>query len=138
FSVLMRSSALPLAILIPVIGIFGAAGSRRERITMLLMSWTAIAITLSPVALRNHQLFDRWSVARSGSGASLLEAWGPWADGGPGMEKIVWPPVPPAADEFARDQIYRQVAIDWARQHTGAVIRLAAVKAARTWSVVPN
>src|SRR5207248_2098656 len=94
--------------------------------------------TLSPVALRNHQLFDRWSVARSGSGASLLEAWGPWADGGPGMEKIVWPPVPRAADEFARDQIYRQVAVDWARQHTSAVIRLAAIKAARTWSVVPN
>ena len=52
--------------------------------------------------LRNHQQFGRWTPVRSSAGASLLEAWGPWADGGPGMEKIDWPPVPPTADEFVR------------------------------------
>ncbi|MEK6642715.1 MAG: hypothetical protein AABZ08_02310 [Planctomycetota bacterium] len=75
---------------------------------------------------------------RTGSGASLMEALGPWADGGPGMDRIVYPPFPPNANEYERDQLCRTAALDWAKQNPARTISLAWTKLLRTWSITIN
>jgi len=85
--------------------------------------------------VRNYGLFGRLVPVRTDSGAGLMEGLGPWADGGPGLDRIAYPPFPAPADECIRDQICRRAAIDWARAHPAETIRLAWVKLRRTWSV---
>jgi hypothetical protein len=135
---LARSSslALPLA-LVPAAWHFsgGPAARRAARCALLLAVSMAV---LAPVMIRHHRLFGRALPTRTGSGASLLEGLGPWADGGPGMERIVYPPVPAGSDEAGRDAIFRRVALDWAREHPGDVLRLAWAKFRRTWSISMN
>jgi hypothetical protein len=75
---------------------------------------------------------------RTGSGASLMEALGPWADGGPGMDRIEYPDFPPGADECQRDRLCRAAAWSWAGEHPAEVLRLAWVKFRRTWSIAVN
>lgn len=91
---------------------------------------------LCPVIIRNYRLFGAFVPVRTGSGESLLEALGPWADGGPGMDRIVYPVFPPGADEVERDRMCRAAAIDWARSNPRAVAALAWTKLCRTWSIV--
>lgn len=97
----------------------------------LMASWVA----LMPTVLRNYRLFGQFVPVRTGGGASLMEALGPWADGGPGMEKIVYPPFPPDANEVERDRLCRAAAWEWTRQHPAQALQLAFAKLQRTWSV---
>lgn len=96
----------------------------------------AAALMLSPTILRNYRLFGSFVPVRTGGGASLMEALGPWADGGPGMDRIIYPAFPPGADEVERDGLCRAAAIDWARSNPAAAARLAWLKLRRTWSIV--
>lgn len=139
---LTRSSALPLAVVLPaVIALFrtgrevaGDAG-RAARWLPTLIAWMALLAVLSPAIVRNHRLLGTFVPVRTGGGATLLESLGPWADGGPGMEKVAWPPVPPDANEAQRDRIHRDAALDWAAAHPRDALRLAWVKLRRTWSI---
>ncbi len=149
---LTRSSSLFLPL---VLAPFAAAGvgavvrlgeAGRSRHVPAIMQRAAVGIVflvgaaapLLPTVLRNYALFDRWVVVRTGSGASLMEALGPWADGGPGMDRIVYPAMPEGADEVERDRRCRAAAWEWARAHPGEAARLAWVKFRRTWSVTIN
>ncbi len=96
----------------------------------------AAVFMLCPVIIRNYRLFGSFVPVRTGSGESLLEALGPWADGGPGMDRIVYPAFPPGADEVERDRLCRVAAIDWARSNPRAAAALAWKKLCRTWSIV--
>ena len=136
---LTRSSNLlmPLA-LAPFVWHF--AGNRKatppvRRLGILACFLLTSALLLCPTIIRNHRLFGHFVPVRTGSGASLLEALGPWADGGPGMDRIVYPPCPKTANEFERDRICRREALDWARSNPRATLRLAWQKLRRTWSI---
>jgi hypothetical protein len=96
------------------------------------------AVVLVPTAVRNYRLFGHLVPVRTGSGASLMEALGPWADGGPGMDRIEYPAFPADADEYARDLICRTAAINWARDHPREVVALGWAKLVRTWAVTIN
>ncbi len=109
---------------------------RRARAGMIFI--LGVAMGIAPAVVKNIRWSGHWTPVRSGGGASLLEAFGPWADGGPGMDRIQYPPVPPDADEYERDRIYRKAAADWIRGHPGASLRLAWTKLARTWSITLN
>lgn len=129
---------LPL-FLLPAAWAFAARGAGHSALhrlgacAALIGGWL---IAVSPALCRNYALFGRVVPVRTGGGASLLEALGPWADGGPGMDRIVYPRMPQDADEVARDAICRDAALAWALDHPAAVARLALVKLARTWSPV--
>jgi 4-amino-4-deoxy-L-arabinose transferase-like glycosyltransferase len=136
---MMRSTNLfmPLA-LMPFVWLFALrneTGSARRRIGVAACFLLMAIVALVPSAVRNYRLFGQLTFTRSGGGASLMEALGPWADGGPGMEKIVYPPFPDGADELTRDRLCRAAAIDWAKSHPWAVARLAWIKLLRTWSI---
>ena len=73
-----------------------------------------------------------------------MEALGSLADGAPGMdrveemERIEKLEFPPDANEYVRDRIRRDAAVDWVRRHPREALSLAWVKLRRTWSVTIN
>lgn len=143
---LTRSTALflPLALLPFIIlrlrrqALIHRRGLARQSLLVTMLMLTYIA-TLLPLVWRQHRVLGEWRLpTRTGGGASLLEALGPWADGGPGMDRIIYPPTAPGADELDRDRVYRQHAIQWAGANRGRTVELAWAKLKRTWSVNIN
>jgi len=133
-----RGSGLFMPVmLIPLIWMRPRA-DRRGATAWTLAACITVALTLAPTTARNYRLFGEFIPVRTGSGASLLESLGPWADGGPGMDRIVYPSMPPDAGEAERDRISRRAALDWARRHPWRVASLAWAKLRRTWSITPN
>ena len=113
-------------------------GTARQGLLVATFLLTYV-ITLSPLIWRQHRVLGEWRLpTRTGGGASLLEALGPWADGSPGMNRIVYPPVEAGANEVERDRVYRQQAIHWARENPARVTELAWAKVRRTWSIRLN
>lgn len=113
-------------------------GAARQGILVAVLFLTYVAM-LTPLIWRQHRVLGEWRLpTRTGGGASLLEALGPWADGGPGMNRIAYPSVEAGANELERDRVYRQQAIKWAGENPGRVLELAWVKMRRTWSISIN
>ncbi len=110
----------------------------RVRIATCMALLIGALAALSPTLVRNYRLFGQFVPVRTGGGASLLEALGPWADGSPGMDRIEYPPVSPGADEVARDADYRDAALEWAARHPARSLQLAGRKLIRTWAPVIN
>ncbi|MBK8268583.1 MAG: glycosyltransferase family 39 protein [Planctomycetes bacterium] len=98
----------------------------------------AVLVMLAPTLIRNYGLYHEIVPTRVGGGASLLEALGTWADGAPGMDRIQYPPVHDALDEYQRDREYREIALSWATDHPKETLQLAFVKLMRTWSIEIN
>ncbi|GJQ26414.1 MAG: hypothetical protein HBSAPP02_14460 [Phycisphaerae bacterium] len=135
---LTRSTSLLLPILVlPLIWHF-TNGPTPHKARIAIAAMLLYGAVLAPNILRNERLFGRLIPTRVGGGASLLEALGPWADGSPGMDRIVYPPVDAHADEAERDAVYRRAAIDWARAHPQETLALAWAKLRRTWSITLN
>lgn len=136
-SILTRSSGLflPLFLVAPFWRCFAPATRRGVAIFVFTGLLAGFLFTL-PMwgSIKTRSILP----ARSGAGASLMEALGPWADGAPGMDRIVYPPFPPNANEYERDRICRDAAIDWAKQNPGRVLSLAWTKFCRTWSITIN
>lgn len=135
---LIRSTnlLLPVLFLLCLLAIPTIHRPERWRAGMIFI--LGVTMGTVPAIIKNYRWSGHWTPVRSGGGASLLEAFGPWADGGPGMDRIQYPPAPPDADEFERDRIYRDASIHWIRAHPGQAIRLAWSKLARTWSITIN
>lgn len=137
---LTRSSGLLLpflyAIWIPIA--FGRGARRARAIGASVGMLLAMIVVMSPVIYRNYSLFGAFVPVRTGSGASLMEALGPWADGAPGMDRIAYPPIADDANEVERDRVCREAAVDWASAHPVETVRLAIRKLSRTWSITIN
>ncbi len=137
---LTRSSGLFLPILFAVwmVVACGREMKRRQAAMAGIVMLAGVLIVMSPVIHRNYSLFGAFVPVRTGSGASLMEALGPWADGGPGMDRIAYPHVVDDANEVERDRVYREAAVDWASAHPEETVRLAIRKLSRTWSITIN
>lgn len=98
----------------------------------------ASIVVLLPTTYRNLRLFGEFVPVHTSGGATLLDSFGPWADGATGMDRIEYPQVPENANEVERDRIYRRWAMDWAASHPADALRLAGRKLARTWSITIN
>ncbi len=140
---LVRSDSvlMPLALL-PFVWHFAGRDRQgrvaRRGVAAVMLFFLAAGLTLGPALTRNYRLFGSFVPVRTGAGASLLEGLGPWADGGPGMDRIVYPAVPDDADEYERDRAYASAACAWARAHPRETVRLAWAKLRRTWSITMN
>ena len=136
---LVRSSNLLMPLVLAPLVWFFARGEANEpsrrRLGVVVCFLLMSIVPLVPWAVRNYRVFGDLVLTRSGGGASLMEALGPWADGGPGMDRIVYPEFPDGADELTRDRLCRTAAIEWAKSHPWAAARLAWVKMRRTWSI---
>jgi 4-amino-4-deoxy-L-arabinose transferase-like glycosyltransferase len=141
---LLRSSGLFLPLLLlPVVFHAGwrsprGPGRMSGAAAAVVTFCVCYACVLIPAAYRNYRILGSFVPVRTGIGESLLEAVGPWATGGPGMEKIQRPAYPDDANEYVRDQMDRAAALDCIRQDPGRFLRLAGIKFLRTWNVRMN
>ncbi len=135
---LSRSTGLLLPIAFAPLAALAARSTAARYRTLPLIAVILLAafFTHSPLLIRNYGLYGRFVPARIGGGASLLEALGPWADGAPGMDRIIYPRFPDGVDELERDRICRSAAMDWAKAHPREALALAWAKLKRTWSIV--
>jgi 4-amino-4-deoxy-L-arabinose transferase-like glycosyltransferase len=133
-----RSSNLLMPLLLAPFVWWFSGGRLVRRAASVLVFLVFAAATLAPTAVRNYRLLGYLVPVRTGGGASLLEALAPWADGGPGMDRIQYPAFPPGADEYQRDRLCRQQAVSWAWENPGTTVRLAWAKLKRTWSISLN
>ncbi len=143
---LIRSSGLLLPVmLLPLVAWAGwrsrtgrtgpAAGAAAAVVTFCV----CYACVLLPAAYRNYRILGAFVPVRTGVGTSLLESVGPWADGGPGMEKFLpGRDYPAGADEYQRDRFDHSEAIGHIKQDPGRFARLAWGKLLRTWNVRMN
>lgn len=137
---LTRSSGLFLPLLLAAWLVMSGwrTKPRGRSVAAAVLVLFAMLIVMSPVIYRNYRIFGTFVPVRTGGGASLMEALGPWADGAPGMDRIEYPTVPSDSNEVQRDRAYREVAVTWAKAHPSEVLRLAWRKLARTWSITMN
>lgn len=140
---LTRSSGLFLPLLLlPMVAYAGWRRTERGRFgqatASVLVFGVCYGCVLAPMAYRNYRIVGAMVPVRTGAGATLLEGNGPWADGGPGMEKVQWPQYPAGASEYVKDKINRQAAITYIQQDPSRFARLMGGKFLRTWNVRMN
>ena len=134
----MRSTNLFMpVVLLPFVWHF-AGPARTRRMGMTALFFVGAAAMLIPTTARNYALFGHLVPVRTGGGAALMEAFGPWADGSPGMDRIRYPEFPQDAGEYRRDQLCRNAALAWLRDHPHRAVSLAWAKLRRTWSIAIN
>ncbi len=141
---LIRSSGLFLPVLLlPLIVYAGyrqlsGQGGLRGAAAALVTFCVCYGCVLMPAAYRNYRVLGAFVPVRTGVGESLLESVGPWADGGPGMQKIHRPEYPDGANEYIRDRMDQAAAIGYIKQDPNRFLRLAGNKFLRTWNVRMN
>jgi len=96
------------------------------------------ALALLPTAIRNYHILGAFVPVRTGLGGTLLDSFGPWADGGTGMQRIIWPVMRSVAGEYERETICCRAAFERIREDPARAIALAGAKLKRTWSIVPH
>ena len=148
-AVLTKGSALGLfVVLAPVLVVVSRWKWRAVAAGVCLL--LVIAIGISPWVARNYRVTKNQNemvgraeggdvvVTTCSVGRSLYEAVGPEATGGPGMERIDVPLKLAGMTEHEVDQYYWEAAKEEMKAHPWRVAKLAVVKLARTWNVVPN
>ena len=99
----------------------------------------AMALVLTPWTVRNYRIFGRVIPTTLQVGESLYEAFSPYADGGPAMDRIDWPAVRGGPmGELDNNDFFKKAAVRYVREHPGRALELAVEKARRFWNVVPN
>lgn len=130
---LTRSSGILLPmVLLPIVLL---AGMPPHRGRMVAAWFAAFVLALTPMTIRNYLVLGSFVPVRTGMGATLLDSFGDWADGGTGMQRVVWPEFAENAGELERDRLCRQTVYEWIREHPWRSLELGLAKLRRTWSV---
>ena len=97
-------------------------------------------VVLFPWAARNAAVTDHWVFTSLWSGPSLYDGWNPDATGASDMEFFDEESVmqKQGMSEFEMNEHYKQRAFDFAKANPDRVLELAAIKAKRLLSPVPN
>lgn len=127
----------------PVIGVAALLVWIAQRCSAraLLSAFTAVAvfaIALSPWVIRNYAVTGHLVPTTLWMGASLYDGWNPQATGDSEMTFFDQENLLAKHSEYAVNRIYRDRAVEFARQNPGRVLELAFVKLRRYFSLVPN
>jgi hypothetical protein len=133
--VLARPAALGWVILTWVL-LAGLSGRRRAR--PLLLCPAVLILLLFPWGLRNKAELGTWAWLSTNGGVTLYDAQGPQADGSSDQSFLQERPELRGLDEVALDRTATRLALGQMRADPARVIRLAAIKFLRMWSLVPN
>lgn len=146
---LMRPSWLLFIPFALVVGL-ATGGQRRRHLAIGTAMLVGLAIGMGPWWVRNYQITGRFVPTTLQIGASLYDGLSPAATGASQMDFTVdfyWQQkredkarTSPRSEMFEvrLDRRMRDAALDWARRHPGAALRLAGVKFLRMWNVWPN
>jgi hypothetical protein len=97
-----------------------------------------LALSLTPWTIRNALVTGHFIPTTLWVGASLYDGLNPQATGASDMRFIEDDGVYQRMSEYDADQFYRRKAKEFARQHPGRAIQLAAIKLWRFWNPIPN
>jgi len=135
----------PLAVLLAIV-----AGPKRKRhLEIGAVMLAGLVVAMLPWWIRNYGVIGRFVPTTLQVGASLYDGWNPQATGASDLgfvarfveEERARPAGGNDAGaplEYRLNRRMRRAAIDWALDHPGAAVRLAAVKFVRIWNVWPN
>lgn len=137
---LVRSTALPLAFLAPLISAVSVSrtSSVRPRLPVALSVTLLVALVIFPWALRNRLVVNAWIFTSTNDGFTLYDGAHPDATGASDQSKITTILPPEGLGEVARDQFLRTLAFDFVRDHPAQFAQLAVNKLARTWYPAPQ
>ena len=138
---LTRAEALALLVLLVP---FAVRGARGGRIRLAAVAVVATAVVVAPWCIRNTLEFDRAVGVSTGDGGVLAGAnnhdayYGPqkgaWNLGGLAVARSARAERP---DDAALSARLRRKGLDYAGDHLGRLVPVAAVRVLRTWSVWP-
>jgi 4-amino-4-deoxy-L-arabinose transferase-like glycosyltransferase len=135
----------PLAVLLALV----ADRERKRHLHIGAVMLAGLVVAMLPWWIRNYRVIGRFVPTTLQVGTSLYDGWNPQATGASDLgfvarffeEEHARPAQGNDADaplEYRVDRRMRRAAIAWAAEHSGAALRLAAVKLVRTWNVWPN
>ncbi|HUT33373.1 MAG TPA: glycosyltransferase family 39 protein [Planctomycetota bacterium] len=135
---LTRGSFLGVAFLVAVA--WGATRRLDRRAVLCALAMVgAFAFAMAPWVARNWRVSGGHLVLTTlRVGPSLYEGLNPKADGGPMMDRINWDEGTAGLSEYERDQHWRRMAFEYARENPGRALALAGAKLGRFWNLVPN
>jgi 4-amino-4-deoxy-L-arabinose transferase-like glycosyltransferase len=140
-AILVRPSAIALPLVLGLLAILAVPSSRLPgRRWPLHAGATLVLITflaLLPWAWRNHARLGAWVWTTTNGGITLYDGLHPDATGASDQRFVETMPQLRRMTELERDRYLGDLARLHAREDPARVLRLAGVKALRTWSPVP-
>lgn len=102
-----------------------------------LLGGVALAVVLTPWAIRNHAKLGQWVWLTTNGGITLYDGVNPNATGASDQSFVGRMPELKSMGEVERDRYLRELGNQQITRRPGRFIQLAAIKIARTWSPVP-
>jgi 4-amino-4-deoxy-L-arabinose transferase-like glycosyltransferase len=131
---IVRPSALPLAIALPLV----MPNARwRTRLGTLGVTVLFLAALFGPWAARNQRLLGRPILATTNGGITLYDGFNPVATGASDQSFVARMPELREMSEVERSDYLERLGWRFIRERPGAAVRLAVSKLARTWSPIP-
>ncbi|OYV93118.1 MAG: hypothetical protein B7Z73_03835 [Planctomycetia bacterium 21-64-5] len=122
-----------------------SSGTRLRHVKLALVMSLALAAVMTPWWWRNFGVYGRFIPTTLQVGASLYDGLNPRATGASDMSFFAEfvereSRAAPAANdlEYRVDRRLWRAAMEWAADHPGRVVSLAASKFLRLWNIVPN
>jgi len=135
--------------LLPFLALRGVAGRRAGapptfspgswgRVAVITVGILAVqSVVLSPWLIRNKMRLGTFTLTTM-AGASLYEALGEGATGGPAMGIVKWPDVPSGLNEAQRSDFLKAAAWKHACENPAWALRLSVRKFCRFWNPILN
>lgn len=136
-AVYMRPTWLPVVLLVALIHVvylWRASNRWKEAAVMVL----ALAVCLSPWAIRNARVTGHLVITTLWDGPSLYDGLHPGATGKSDMTFFEQDQLLDRMSEFEMNQEYRRRAWEFVRSNPRRTVELAVIKAGRYWSPFPN
>ncbi len=133
----IRESSIVLCFLLTVVLIW-RRGADRSAVLGGLAVLVIVLTALAPWALRNHRVTGSWCWLTHRGGISLYDGVGPQATGAGDLGSIKQMDAVRGMDEVAWNRYFLDASLHAIRDDPLRILRLAAVKIARTWNPVPN
>jgi len=134
--VLVRTSGLPLALLLPPLAALLLCGWRRALAAAVVSAAVVFAVLL-PWAMRNEGVLGQRVWLSTNGGITLYDGVHPAATGASDQRFVSQFSQLAQMTELERDQFFSRLAWEQICGEPGRVLRLALVKAGRTWSPLP-
>ena len=146
-SVLVRPGALPLPVILGVLGALAGAAAVNRRPEPPYHRWWALpagtstvlltVLVLLPWAIRNHRVVGQWIWTSTNAGITRYDGFNPDAMGASDQSFVQAMPQLRMMTETERNEYLSREASEFIRRRPADSIKLAGMKVARTWSPMP-
>ena len=139
-SVHVRPSGVPMAAVIGALGaLMNALPGKRNSAAAIyaVVGMAATVVVLSPWAMRNENVLGRRVWLSSNGGITLYDGFRPGATGASEQSFVSAMPELRKMNELQRDAYFRKLSASAIADDPRRAVRLAFIKAGRTWSPIP-